>query len=180
MRDILVVVDMQNDFINGSLGTKEAEGIIDNVVNQINLFKNREDAQVFTTQDTHYEDYLTTSEGINLPVEHCIYETYGWEINPKVKEVLPENTINIEKPTFGSVVLCNTIKNMSDNKSGKGLDITIIGLCTDICVISNALAIKAFLPEANIFTVENCCAGVTPEKHNAAIEVMKSCQIHII
>ena len=172
MRKILLVIDMQNDFIDGSLGTKEAVEIVDNVVNKI---KQYDIQNVFVTMDTHKENYMNTQEGKYLPVEHCIKGTNGWELNAKIKEAVNGAKI-YEKPTFGSTKLAEDIKAIADKEE---IEIEVVGLCTDICVISNALMIKAFLPEVKISLDPKCCAGVTADKHNAALEVMRSCQINI-
>lgn len=165
----LVVIDMQNDFINGSLGTKEAVMIVGKVKEEIGNFRKNGDAVVFT-RDTHFEDYLTTAEGKNLPVEHCIKGTKGW----KISEKLPvEDSPVFDKPTFGSVELAEYLKKENPD------EIEIAGLCTDICVISNALMLKAYLPETPIVVKETLCAGVTPESHVRALESMKMCQIQI-
>jgi nicotinamidase-related amidase len=172
LKKILIVVDMQNDFIDGALGTKEARGIVDKVCDKI---KNT-DADIIVTYDTHFEDYMSTSEGAKLPVEHCIKGTKGWEINEKVEEALKgKNVRRIEKLTFGSKELPNIVMNEYDENS----PIELIGLCTDICVVSNALLLKAFFPEREISVDSRCCAGVTPEKHEAALETMNSCQIDV-
>ena len=173
MRKILVVIDMQNDFISGSLGTKEAEAIIDHVVDKI---RKHPIEDVIATRDTHTPEYLNTQEGKYLPVEHCIKGTKGWEINAKVKSALAEARV-YEKPTFGSIALAEDLKALSDQEN---IEIELIGLCTDICVISNALLLKAFMPEVKISVDIACCAGVTPEKHAAAIETMRSCQIQVV
>lgn len=185
MRKILVVIDMQNDFIDGALGTKEAEAIVDNVVAKIKDYP-KED--VYATQDTHEEDYLLTQEGKNLPVEHCIRGTKGWEIRPEIARLLESDHI-YEKPTFGSVALAEQLKriafedlereNLSDSSDSAGIEIELVGLCTDICVVSNALLLKAEMPEIKISVDPACCAGVTPEKHAAALATMESCQIQI-
>lgn len=171
MQNILVVVDMQNDFINGSLGTKEAEAIVSKVENKIHHFSGK----VFFTRDTHEEDYLETQEGKKLPVVHCIRGTKGWEICPQLKKFSNENII--DKPTFGSTELGLILKAEDDRE--KIESITFVGLCTDICVISNAMLAKAFLPETKIIVDASCCAGVTLESHRRALESMKSCQIEI-
>ena len=174
MEKILIVVDMQNDFIDGALGTKEAEAIVDNVVNKINGF----DGEIYVTMDTHFDNYMETSEGKNLPVPHCIKGTHGWQLNSKVKEALDKKKhLVVEKLTFGSVALPRLITNEFGLDE---LDIELIGLCTDICVASNALILKASFPEANMTVDASCCAGVTIEKHNAALETMKSCQINVV
>ncbi len=172
---ILIVVDMQNDFINGALGTKEAEKIVETAKNKIESF----DGQVFFTRDTHYEDYLSTQEGKNLPVVHCIKGTSGWEIHPDLDKFRTEMDCPVfDKITFGSHELAEKLCQM--NKKNQIKEIVIIGICTDICVISNALTIKAFLPETPITVDSSCCAGVTPESHQNALNAMKMCQINII
>ena len=147
---VLVVVDMQNDFIGGALGTKEAVAIVPKVVEKIRNFEGR----VLFTRDTHKEDYLDTQEGKKLPVAHCIKGTEGWELHPEIEALRKEDAL--DKPTFGS---------------------TQIGLCTDICVISNAMIAKAFIPEVPVIVDASCCAGVTPQSHKNALEAMKMCQI---
>ena len=173
MRKILVVVDMQNDFIDGSLGTPEALAIVENVKNKI---KQYEQNDIFVTMDTHSPEYLETQEGRNLPVEHCIKGTPGWQIRSDILELLPEAKV-YEKPTFGSLKLAEDIGSLA--KQSAGLEIEIIGLCTDICVVSNALLLKATMPEVKISVDSACCAGVTVEKHLAALETMRSCQIEV-
>ena len=164
----LVIVDMQNDFIDGALGTKEAEAIVPKVAMKLLEYR-KAGAQVIFTRDTHQKDYLETQEGKNLPVEHCIEGTKGWEITEKL-DVRTEDSI-INKVTFGHVW----------NKAMiQGEEIELIGLCTDICVISNALGLKAILPECPISVDARCCAGVTPESHKNALEAMKMCQIGIL
>ncbi len=166
----LIVIDMQNDFIDGSLGTAEAVAIVPAVVEKI---KNQ-DGPIILTRDTHQECYLDTQEGKNLPVRHCIEGTPGWEISPLVMAALEGKDYEIiNKPTFGSMVLAQKLV-----KDGVR-DAELIGLCTDICVISNALVIKAASPEMVLSVDQTCCAGVTPEKHLAALESMRSCQIHV-
>ena len=172
MRKLLVVVDMQNDFIDGSLGTKEAEDIVENVVRKILSYPS---GDVFATRDTHGPDYLTTQEGINLPVEHCIKGTEGWQICPQIAELIPEENI-FDKPTFGSEALADYIAEINEEEE---VELELVGLCTDICVVSNALLLKAKMPEVSISADPACCAGVTPEKHEAALETMRSCQIYV-
>ena len=162
---------MQNDFIDGSLGTAEAVAIVEKVKEKIRSYPA---GSVFATMDTHGADYLSTQEGRNLPVEHCIKGTEGWKIRPDIAELLAGAKI-FEKPTFGSKKLAEDLKKIKDLE-----DIEIIGLCTDICVVSNALLIKAALPELKISVDASCCAGVTPKKHQAALETMRSCQINVI
>lgn len=174
MRNILLVIDMQNDFIDGSLGTKEAVGIVDAVVQEIGKY---DPADVFATRDTHPVNYLETQEGRNLPVEHCIKGTPGWEIAGAVQEALGTAQV-IDKPTFGSVELAEKIKSIYDTE---GIEqIILVGLCTDICVVSNALLLKAYMPELKIAVRSDCCAGVIPESHVAALQTMRMCQIEIL
>ncbi len=168
---VLVVVDMQNDFIDRALGTKEAVGIVDNVAKKIAEF----DGKVIYTKDTHLENYLQTQEGKNLPVEHCIRGSEGWQLSSALP--VKADDLVIEKPTFGSVELGEYLKKTAADVDIE--EIEIVGLCTDICVISNALLIKAFLPEVKISVDPSCCAGVTPESHKNALEAMKMCQIKI-
>jgi nicotinamidase-related amidase len=169
---VLVVVDMQNDFIDQALGTKEAVGIVDNVARKIENF----DGKVIFTRDTHCEDYLDTQEGKNLPVKHCVKGSDGWQISSKLP--VKADALIIDKPTFGSKVLGQKLEEI--NASEKLDEIEVVGLCTDICVISNALLAKAFLPEVKITVDASCCAGVTPESHKTALEAMKMCQINVI
>lgn len=172
MRKILVVVDMQNDFIDGALGTPEAVKIVPTVVDKVKGF----DGEVIFTRDTHLDSYLSTQEGKNLPVEHCIKGTYGWEIHPELEALRTGDAI--DKPTFGSSELFELLTR--ENEKVKIDEITFVGLCTDICVISNAIGTKAFLPEVKIIVDSSCCAGVTPQSHNTALEAMKMCQIEIL
>lgn len=163
----LIVVDMQKDFVNGTLGTKEAESIVENVKNKINEYSENRDKIIFT-RDTHFDNYLETNEGKYLPVKHCIKDSDGWKI---VDGLEVDDAIYIDKPTFGYTKW---------SEYDLGNEIELIGLCTDICVVSNALIIKALYPEANVTVDSNCCAGVTPETHEAALKTMKMCQINVI
>ena len=169
---VLVVVDMQNDFIDQALGTKEAVGIVENVAKKIENF----DGKVIFTRDTHAENYLETQEGRNLPVKHCVEGSEGWQISDKLP--VSEDALILNKPTFGSKELGEYLWNLSKETEIEQID--VIGLCTDICVISNALLIKAFLPEVPISVDASCCAGVTPESHRNALAAMKMCQINVI
>ena len=169
-RKILIVVDMQNDFIDGALGTKEAVAIVPPVIEKIKSYP-KED--VFATRDTHPENYMDTQEGRYLPVPHCIEGTDGWHIRPEIADLIDEDHV-IDKPTFGSVKLAEKISELA---AAEDIEIELVGLCTDICVVSNALLLKAYLPEVKISVDPSCCAGVTPEKHEAALETMRSCQI---
>lgn len=185
MKKILVVVDMQNDFIDGVLGTPEAVAIVDNVVEKIR--ETSLDDEIFVTMDSHSEDkYLNSNEGKHLPVGHCFYGTDGWRLNSKIEEALRETTYIydphpqyhlVTKDTFGSTKLVDEIKNIQFYRHA---EITLVGVCTDICVISNALLLKTHFPEARIVVDASCCAGSTPEKHGAALKVMESCQIDIL
>jgi len=169
--DVLIVVDMQNDFIDGALGTPEACAVVDKAVTKIRNFKGR----IFFTRDTHEENYLETQEGRNLPVRHCIRGTAGFELNPKIAPFCRNDPF--DKPSFGSIRLGEA---MAELDRSEHIDsVTLIGLCTDICVISNAFLIKAFLPETQVAVDASCCAGVTPQSHRQALEAMKVCQIRI-
>ena len=170
MKKLLIVIDMQNDFIDGSLGTPEAVSIVEKVKDKIRAYPPE---AVIATMDTHGPDYLSTREGRYLPVEHCIRGTEGWQIRPEIA-VLLDRALILEKPTFGSVDLAKRLASMEDLEEAE-----LVGLCTDICVVSNALLIKAALPELEISVDAACCAGVTPEKHRAALETMRSCQIRV-
>lgn len=171
MNKTLIVVDMQNDFIDGALGTAEAVSIVDRVTEKIRSF----DGEVIFTRDTHPEEYLDTQEGKNLPVVHCVAGSEGWQIREGLTEIRPCQVI--DKPTFGSAELGAVLAQRNDEEAIG--EITLIGLCTDICVISNALLIKAFLPEVPVRVDAACCAGVTPQSHRNALEAMKMCQIRI-
>lgn len=170
MQKILVVVDMQNDFITGALGTKEAESIVSRVKDKIEAF----DGKVIFTRDTHFENYMLTQEGKNLPVSHCIKNTWGWEICNELKDLA--KTV-IDKPTFGSTKLQKMLAEENEKESIE--EVELVGLCTDICVISNAMLLKASLLEAKISVDSQCCAGVSVESHENALNAMKMCQITI-
>ncbi len=174
MKKFLIVVDIQNDFVNGALGTPEAIAIIPAAEKKIREW----DGEIFVTHDTHFEDYMDSSEGKKLPVPHCIKGTEGWSLNARIAEALEgKDYTAVEKITFGSVELPRLIKEAAGDED---FSITLIGLCTDICVVSNALLLKANFPEADISVDSACCAGVTKESHNAALETMKMCQINVI
>ena len=166
---VLVVVDMQNDFIDGALGTSEAVAIVPYVKETIEKF----DGRIIFTRDTHFENYMDTQEGKNLPVPHCIKGTEGWQIRQELDAL--RTTEAIDKITFGSKDLVDALKNEENIES-----ITFVGLCTDICVISNAMLVKAFYPEIPLFVDAKGCAGVTPESHQNALNAMKMCQIKIV
>lgn len=181
-KKILIVVDVQNDFVYGSLGSNEAVAVVPNIVKKVNEYRNNSDLIIFT-QDTHYNNYLDTQEGKKLPVEHCIKGTSGWEfiseLNPRDIRTYHSNIRIVLKETFGY---------RWDHQAWIGMfelgkptyEVEIIGLCTDICVITNALCLKTEFPEVEITVDASCCAGSTPAKHKAALEVMKSCQINVI
>ena len=174
---ILIVIDMQNDFLDGTLRNEEGIKIIPNVVNKIKLYKN-DGNLIIATRDTHDITYLQTQEGKNLPVIHCIKKTHGWEINDDIARALGDVLV-FDKPTFGSLELANWLKdNYYDVQ--EDLEIELVGVCTDICVVSNAMLIKATLPEAKLVCDASCCAGVSIESHKSALQTMKTCQIQVI
>ena len=174
MKNILVVVDMQKDFVDGALGSREAVAIVPAVARKIRDFE----GDIYVTLDTHFENYMDSAEGKKLPVPHCIKGTDGWKLNADVAAALEGKTYTaVEKITFGSTDLPKLIAAATD---GEDFTVELIGLCTDICVVSNALLIKASFPEMPIAVDPACCAGVTPEKHEAALETMRSCQIDVL
>ncbi len=171
----LIVVDMQNDFVTGALGSQDAQKIVDNVVRRVSRAADSGEEILFT-RDTHGTDYLDTQEGKRLPVSHCIRGTEGWEIIPELAPYTAGRRI-LDKPTFGSRQLGETLAAMDEQHH---LDkITFVGLCTDICVISNAMVTKAFLPETPLFVDAACCAGVTPESHENALKALEVCQVTV-
>ena len=183
---VLIIVDMQNDFIDGALGTPEAQAIVPNVVNKLKAHQHT-DTLILFTKDTHKENYLNTSEGMKLPVEHCIEGTPGWSIAKSIHDEIKNegyityssgNVIKsrILKSTFGSYDLLDVLDNLDISID----EIELCGVCTDICVISNAIMLKNFFPDVNIVVDASCCAGVTPDNHKAALTTMKSCQIDVI
>ena len=174
MKHILVVVDIQKDFVDGALGTSEAVGMIGNAAKKIRDFE----GYIFVTYDTHFENYMDTAEGAKLPVRHCIKGTDGWLLDETIANALADKKFtSVEKITFGSTELPKLIE---ETVGDADFDITLIGLCTDICVVSNALILKANFPEKEIFVDASCCAGVTVQTHNAALCTMKMCQINIV
>ena len=176
MKHVLIVVDMQTDFVDGALGTPEAVAILDNVTAKIKAYAADPDGVIFVTYDTHAEDYMTTSEGKHLPVPHCIKGTAGWALHPTVAAALEGVTYTaVEKPTFGSVALPALVK----EAAAGDFSVELIGLCTDICVVSNTLLLKAHYPEVSISVDASCCAGVTPDTHRAALTTMGMCQIEV-
>ena len=174
MKRFFVVVDTQKDFVDGALGSGDAVAIVPSVVEKIKSF----DGEIFVTLDTHFDNYPETAEGKKLPVLHCIKGTDGWQLDKNVASALADREYTaVEKPTFGSLELPRLIEAASD---GDDFSIEIIGLCTDICVVSNALVLKANFPEMPISVEADCCAGVTPQAHEAALATMRSCQIDVI
>ena len=165
----LIVVDMQKDFITGSLGSEDAQKIVPYVVEKVKAF----DGKVVFTRDTHFADYMSTQEGKKLPVMHCIKDTDGWQICDELKDYA--NDV-VDKITFGSVDLPGIVKDYGDEID----EIELCGLCTDICVISNAMILKSTFPETKIVVDSKCCAGVSVESHNIALDAMKAVQIEVL
>ena len=197
MKKILIVVDCQNDFIDGALGTAEAQAIVPKVADYIRNHADK-DTVLLVTKDTHSSNYAETLEGKNLPVAHCIKNSYGWELNPAIQEAIYDTRGKyhsfdsyfpyisdhiIEKPSFGSIDLQNLLYMLDDEagmQSGDIAEITLMGLCTDICLLANSVLCKTTLPEVPVRVVAECCAGVTPESHERALEAMKMLQIEIV
>ena len=177
VKNILIVVDMQNDFIDGTLGTSEAKMIVPNVVNKIHSYI-KDDDIIIATRDTHNKDYLFTEEGKNLPVEHCIKGTKGHELNTEVLDSLKEDCVIIDKPTFGSFELGLKLKELDELFDIENIE--VIGLCTDICVISNAIIAKSVLPNVHIKVDASCCAGVNILSHNIALDEMRTLQVEVL
>ncbi len=173
MEKLLIVVDMQNDFVDGALGTPEAQAIVGAVADKI---RNHQGPVVFT-RDTHRENYLETREGKNLPVVHCVKDTHGWRLIPEIHMLVDGREI-FDKPTFGSVELSHYVASLF--QSQKIDSVELIGLCTDICVLSNAILLKAVEPEMKVSVDARCCAGVTPQSHRNALEAMRMCQVEIV
>ncbi len=173
MAKLLLVIDMQNDFIDGALGTKEAKAIVPRVADKVRKAL-ADGKEVWFTQDTHSAGYLDTQEGKQLPVPHCLEGTHGWEICDVLQPYFLQGQC-VKKETFGAAALADKLRQRQDIAG-----IELCGLCTDICVISNALLLKAFLPEVTIAVDAGCCAGVTPESHQTALSAMKACQIQVI
>ena len=174
MSRYLIVVDMQNDFIDGSLGTAEAVAIVDKVNQLVAAW----DGPVIFTRDTHQENYLETQEGRNLPVPHCIQGSEGWQLEKGLQAQCDARQCRVfDKPTFGSMELSAYLAAVHAEDLIE--EIVLVGICTDICVISNAMLAKATLPEVPVSVIAECCAGVTPESHDRALEAMKMCQIHV-
>lgn len=180
MKKTLIVIDMQNDFIDGSLGSKEAQAIVPNVKKKIEEYKVRGD-EIITTQDTHFSNYLETSEGKNLPVSHCVINSDGWQLADSIYDTLRgyKNYRNFTKYTFGSVNTFEYLKQSITEETQKDYEIEIVGLVLNICVISNALLAKAYFPEARIKIDLNCTAATSSEDFDSAVQVLKSCQVDL-
>lgn len=176
MNQYLVVVDMQKDFVDGSLGSQDAQAIVQNVVDKIKGWQ----GPIIATRDTHDENYLASREGKYLPVKHCIQGTEGWMLDANVQQALSEkeNVTYLNKPSFGSLELAQRIEQFQ--KDDMDFEIELVGLCTDICVVSNAMILKAAFPEVNIRVDASCCAGVSVESHEASLKTMQCCQIDIL
>ncbi len=174
MKEFLIVVDMQKDFVDGALGTSEAVAIVPAVCDRIRVFE----GEIIVTYDTHADNYMDTAEGKKLPVPHCIKDTDGWQLDAAVAAALSDKAYTaVEKPTFGSTDLPYLVAAMAGEED---FSVTLIGLCTDICVVSNALLLKAHFPEKTIRVDAACCAGVTPDTHTAALTTMKMCQVDVV
>ena len=176
--NILVVVDMQKDFVDGALGTKEAVAILPAVADKIREYK-AAGGVILVTRDTHGENYMDTAEGRSLPVVHCVKGSEGWQLHPAVAAELPEDAILVDKPTFGSTELVDIVGRYVAEYGQEQVQVELIGICTDICVVSNALLLKANFYEMPISLDAACCAGVTPESHDAALTTMTMCQIRV-
>ena len=176
MRNILIVVDMQKDFVTGTLASKDAQAILPKVKEKIEVY-DRAGKEIIFTRDTHGEDYMQTNEGKHLPVPHCIKGTDGWQICAELTDGITSEYKTVDKPTFGFLGWKDVLA--SETADGSDLDIEMIGVCTDICVVSNALILKALYPEATVRVDAGCCAGVTPEAHAAALVTMRACQVDV-
>ncbi|MCI6239669.1 MAG: cysteine hydrolase [Clostridium sp.] len=176
MRNILIVVDMQKDFVTGALASAEAQAILPKVKEKIEVY-DRAGKEIIFTRDTHGEDYMQTNEGKHLPVPHCIKGTDGWQICAELTDGITSEYKTVDKPTFGFLGWKDVLA--SETADGSDLDIEMVGVCTDICVVSNALILKALYPEATVRVDAGCCAGVTPEAHAAALVTMRACQVDV-
>ena len=177
----LLVIDMQNDFITGALGTPEAQAIVGNAAELIRGF----DGSIIYTRDTHGEDYERTQEGRKLPVPHCLKDSDGWQICREIENLIKPSDLVLDKVTFGAIDLPDAMRKIAAEQGQRAdvqepEEIHLAGLCTDICVISNALLIKAFCPELPVRGDAACCAGVTPQSHENALKAMEMCQIDVI
>lgn len=176
MRNILIVVDMQKDFVTGALASAEAQAILPKVKEKIEVY-DRAGKEIIFTRDTHGEDYMQTNEGKHLPVPHCIKGTDGWQICAELTDGITSEYKTVDKPTFGFLGWKDVLA--SETADGSDLDVEMVGVCTDICVVSNTLILKALYPEATVRVDAGCCAGVTPEAHAAALATMRSCQVDV-
>lgn len=180
---ILIMIDMQNDFLTGVLGNGQTAAVVPAVCEKVRRYLAESKAPLIYTMDTHVENYLSTQEGRNLPVTHCIKDSHGWQLDSRLKAITdsqPERTVKIEKGTFGAENLPECVKDISQQYGEEIEEIELVGVCTDICVISNAMLLKAFFPETLITVDSSCCAGVTPQSHQNALEAMKMCHIRVI
>ncbi|MDR2487077.1 MAG: cysteine hydrolase [Clostridiales Family XIII bacterium] len=179
MRKYLIVVDMQNDFIDGTLGTAEARAVVPAVAAKIRAHLDAGLGPAIFTLDTHAADYLETAEGQKLPVAHCLEGSEGWRLHPEIEALAKASGgLRIRKPTFGSAALGEHLRQAHEKEPISCVE--LVGLCTDICVISNALLVKAFLPEVPVLVDSACCAGVTPESHENALASMRACQVDVL
>ncbi|MCQ2416667.1 MAG: cysteine hydrolase [Oscillospiraceae bacterium] len=173
----LIVIDMQKDFTTGALGNPETAAVVKPVADYIRSFRSQEsDGAVIATMDTHFENYMETQEGRHLPVPHCIRNTEGWALEEAVAEAMGEQAVILEKKTFGAIHLPEQLQKYADQLQ----EIQMVGVCTDICVISNAMILKAAFPEVPIRIIANCCAGVTPQSHKNALSAMAMCQMTVV
>lgn len=178
MKEILIVVDMQNDFITGSLGSADALAIVPAVVQEI---KSGRYAKIIATADTHHADYLSTLEGRKLPVPHCLEFSQGWMLHEEIEKALNGKEATIcRKPTFGDIRLCEDLRALVRQNPAEDYSFTLVGVCTDICVVSNAVMLRAYLPDNEIRVLSGACAGTTPQAHAAALQTMQSCQIDVV
>lgn len=175
MERILIVIDMQNDFITGALGTEEARAVLPRVLAYVKRWIAEKRGEIYFTRDTHHADYLETQEGRELPVVHCLEGTEGWQICPELAEYSEACPV-FDKQTFGSQDLAEYLQGSGERPE----EIVLVGVCTDICVISNALLLKAFFPESRIIVEAEYCAGVTPQRHERALAAMEACQVHVV
>lgn len=179
---LLIMIDMQNDFLTGVLGNEQTADIVPAVCEKLRKYYNETDAPLIYTMDTHEENYLETQEGKKLPAIHCIDGSNGWQLPNELKEIVDSfesRAVCVKKKTFGSRDIPEVIASLEEKYGEKADEIELVGVCTDICVISNALLIKAFYPETPITVDAECCAGITPESHSNALETMKMCQVNI-
>lgn len=177
-KNVLIAVDLQNDFVDGVLGTKEAQAIIQNASVKIMEATADENTMVIVTKDTHHDNYMETEEGKNLPVPHCVKDTNGWQLNPQIEDALDASAYTALKETFGAASLTKILNSAQKFYSIERIE--LIGLCTDICVLSNAVVAKTLVPNAHVVVDAACCAGVTPESHDTALNAMRAIQVEVV